>query len=821
MGKSLVIVESPAKAKTINSYLGPNFIVEASFGHVRDLPKKDIAIDIEGGFVPTYVAIDRRGDILDRLRRLSKQCDKIFLATDPDREGEAIAWHLAQEIADDAVPLQRVLFSEITKSGVAAGMRAPRAIDMDLVKAQEARRVMDRLIGYKISPFLWKAFRGEETKGLSAGRVQTAALRLVAEREMEINSFIAVEYWNLLGTFKTEKGDEFVARLIESDGVPLVNPRGTAVAYDKKGGSKGKDAKEGEDDPSNPNGPKGRFISEEKEAKEIRERALKEKYEIASVTTKESRRTAPLPFTTSTLQQDAGRRLKMKPKDVMAAAQKLYEGVEVTPGSRVGLITYMRTDSTRISDEAASAAEQFVFENYGKEYIRPKSKSLVKPKKNVQDAHEAIRPADLSITPKKARKSLDPALADLYELIYRRFVASQMADALFDRTVVDIRGGAFLFRAVGRVPTFRGWLQVYDDAQEIAETKKDAGDDDEEGALPTGLTKGKPLDLTKIDVKKRATVPPPRFTESTLVKELEARGIGRPSTYAQTIATIMERGYVTEQYRRLHATELGIRVCSALTTNFPTLFDVSFTARMEKDLDTIAAGTSTYLKVMQGFYKPFSTALKTARLDAGAAPRAAAREEEARKPPRIRKTTRTQQRAEARLDAAERAPALTLTCDKCGSGMELREGKYGPYYACTSFPKCARLIPAAEAQAKLAGKASKEFDAAPTSAGAAKGGRSSTAARKVSARKTSATVAADGPTCSVCGAPMIKRKSATGEFYGCSAFPNCRQTMPIGTTTPCPECKTGHMVERKGGASGDIFYGCSRYPECRHTSKKG
>ena len=773
MGKSLVIVESPSKAKTINKYLGPDYIVEASLGHVRDLPRKDIAIDIESGFVPTYVPIDRKSDVIERLRRLSRQVETIYLATDPDREGEAIAWHIAQEISDDSIPTFRVLFNEITRAGVTSGMNAPRSIDIDLVRAQEARRVMDRLIGYKISPFLWNAFRGEEHTGLSAGRVQSVALRLVVEREKEINSFIPISYWNLFGTFREEGKEEFTARLVEADGVSIVNPRGSA------GEEKGEKEKEGVS---------SRAISTKEEAEALRDRALFEEYAVRSRKSRQTRRRAPLPFTTSTLQQDANRRLRIKPKQAMKVAQRLYEGIDLGGGGRTGLITYMRTDSTRLSDEAVGAAEEWVYDNYGKEYL-PKSRKLSgKGKEGVQDAHEAIRPTDLKVTPKRARSLLDREAADLYELIYRRFIASQMADALFDQTTVEIVGGPFTFRATGRVPTFRGWLQVYDDVEEEKSFKGEKKGEDptasEEKKLPPGLKKGTPLDLLTLQLKESATKPPPRYSESSLVKELEAKGIGRPSTYAATISTILDRGYVGEEKRYLHATTLGIRVSDTLVGAFPSLFDVKFTARMEKDLDTIATGRSTYLKVMQGFYKPFSGSLKRARIPAPTSSRGG--EEKSRGRVKITRTTRKSERDRLEKRSESMVGSRTITCPKCSSNMELREGKYGPYYACTAFPRCSNLIPAGEVAGgtdKLTGK----------------------------------NETGDGP-CPACGAPMVRRQGKNGEFLGCSTFPSCRTTQPVPLEHSCPSCRKGNLVERRTIKTGTTFYGCSRYPDCRYTA---
>ncbi len=776
MGKSLVIVESPSKAKTINKYLGPEYIVEASLGHVRDLPRKDLAIDIDGGFVPTYVAIDRKSDVIERLKRLTRQVDTLYLATDPDREGEAIAWHIAQEIGDDSLPTFRVLFNEITREGVRSGMASPRAIDIDLVRAQEARRVMDRLIGYKISPFLWNAFRGEAHGGLSAGRVQSVALRLVVEREKEINSFIPVEYWNLIGTFAADEGEEFTARMVEADGVRIENPRGSAAEDSSE--KKGRKRESGEK----------RTIASKSEAEELRDRALFESYAIRSRTKKQTRRRAPQPFTTSTLQQDANTRLRMKPKQTMKVAQRLYEGVDLGGGGRTGLITYMRTDSTRLSAEAMGAAEEWVYDNYGKEYLPKNRKLPTASKAGVQDAHEAIRPTDLKVTPKKARSLLDPEGADLYELIYRRFIASQMADALFDQTTIDIEGGPFLFRATGRVPTFRGWLQVYDDIKEEKSRKRGKGrseEDESEKLLPSGLKKGKSVDLLTIALKESRTKPPPRYSESSLVKELEAKGIGRPSTYAATIGTILDRGYVGEEARYLHATPLGIKVSDALVMAFPDLFDVKFTARMEKDLDTIATGVSTYLKVMNGFYRPFSSSLKRARI---APPQSAATEEKERGPVRLRKSSRRDEKKRLERASAVQTGSATITCPKCSSNMELREGKYGPYYACTAFPKCSNLIPASEVGSDGEPAASHK--------------------KRVETTDTS---------CPECGSPMVRRAGKNGEFLGCSGFPGCRKTMPIPLEHDCPACGKGKLVERRSKKTGTSFYGCSRFPECRHT----
>lgn len=780
MPRSLVIVESPAKAKTINKYLGPDYVVEASVGHVKDLPKDGLSIDIEGGFVPTYEVMRGKTDVIARLKNLAGRCDRVFIATDPDREGEAIAHHIADEIRGENKNIRRVIFNEITKAAITAAIRSPRDIDRQMVEAQEARRVMDRLIGYKVSPFLWRRFTGE-SRGLSAGRVQSVALRLIVEREKAINSFIPVEYWNLLGHFTTPRGEEVIARLVRHDGIDLKNPQGSAEDLKKEQGPRA-------------------FISAEPEAEALRERALKEQYSISSISRKEVKRNAPPPFTTSTLQQDAGRRLRVSSKRAMELAQKLYEGVDLGSHGRLGLITYMRTDSVRVSDEAMEMAEQFIYENYGKDYLPPSRKDFKSKGKNVQDAHEAIRPTDLKITPKEARKHLDKDLADLYELVWSRFVASQMAPALIDQTIVDIEGGPFLFRATGRITRFKGWLQVYDDPEEKEAVKRVKGgtaDDEKEDerALPEKIKKGEKLALEKVFLRQSFTKPPPRYTEALLVKEMESKGIGRPSTYASIIATVQDRGYVEQRERKLYATELGIKVSDALVDQFPALFDIRFTARMEGDLDTIASGTSTYLKVMKGFYSPFQKSLASAGLGEG-----------------IRGKLTDGKRGTGKTLEKAKGRKSDVVCNKCGSAMELRKGEYGHYVACLGFPACRNIISANEdGILKDQSRRSAEPPAKKGKSVAKKGGTK---------QQDVAENAAAEPEkiCRSCGSPMLRRHGKSGEFYGCSNYPNCRQTEPVPIGVTCPLCNQGDIAERVGGRYNSTFYGCTRYPDCRFTS---
>lgn len=787
MAKSLVIVESPAKAKTINKYLGADFIVDASVGHVKDLPRNGLSIDIEGGFVPTYETIRGKEDVIARLRSLAGRCDRVYIATDPDREGEAIASHIAEEIGDRNANITRVVFNEITQTGVTNAMRSPREIDRPMVQAQEARRVMDRLIGYKVSPFLWSTFRGE-SRGLSAGRVQSVALRLVVERERAIGSFVPIDFWSVTGKFVTTRGDTIRARLVKYDGFEIRNPGGSATESAR------------ETQPA--------FISTKQLADDVRERAMRESYAIGVIARKEVRRNAPAPFTTSTLQQDAGKRLKMATRRTMQIAQKLYEGVDLGARGRVGLITYMRTDSVRVSDEAMRMAEEYVFENFGKEYLPPARKTFAQKSANVQDAHEAIRPTDLKVTPRDAKKHLDADAASLYELIWSRFVASQMAAAIIDQTSVDIDGGPFRFRATGRITRFRGWMQAYggDDPAEADEppasgkgsrrkssARKPESDDEldnEERALPDYIRSGDSLSVATIEATKKSTKPPPRYTESLLVKEMEARGIGRPSTYASIIATIQDRGYVEQRQRQLHATQLGMDVCDALVAQFPSLFDIKFTARMEGELDKIAGGTNTYIRVLEGFYAPFAKTLRALPASVQTTPPS---------------TGATSQRSKRKAAKVEGVPT-DEKCGRCGAPMEKRNGRYGAYLACTAFPSCRNIVsvdakPRAAASAGPTGRVKKK-----------RGSKSSADASSSQAQQD-----AIAP-CSECGSPMLLRRTDSGEFYGCSSYPTCRHTRAVPLGLRCPQCNEGDVVQRKGGRYDSVFFGCTRYPECRFTS---
>ncbi|MFA6439871.1 MAG: type I DNA topoisomerase, partial [Bacteriovoracaceae bacterium] len=512
MGKSLIIVESPSKAKTINKYLGKDYIVEASVGHIKNLPKSKLGVDVENQYASVYEVIAGKEEVVSKLKQHAADAKNIYIATDPDREGEAIASDIAEELEDKHKNIYRVLFHEITPTGITEGMANPRKVDTNLVESQRARRAMDRLVGYKVSPFLWKTVY----YGLSAGRVQSVALRIICEREDEIKKFVPEEYWSITAEFKTDISEPFFARLAKISG-------------------------------------KDPVIGNELISAEHVQAIQKQQYQITDVQKKEVKRNPNPPFITSTLQQEAASRLRLSAKRTMMLAQKLYEGIDLGDDGTVGLITYMRTDSTRLSEEAVAGVREYIYSNYGAEYL-PKEKREYKKGKSSQDAHEAIRPTSIKFTPKYVKKHLDKDLYALYQLIWNRFVASQMSNATFEQLTVDITGGVYMFRASGSVPLFRGFLQVYDD---VLEEQGIDADEDPTSKIPANLVAGQKANMEKILPKQHFTKPPARYTEASLVKKLEELGIGRPSTYAQIVSTILNRQYVDQQDRKLYATSLG------------------------------------------------------------------------------------------------------------------------------------------------------------------------------------------------------------------------------------------------------------------------
>ena len=613
MADKLIIVESPAKANTIKKFLGGSTKVVASMGHIRDLPKSKMGIDIEHDFEPEYINIRGKGDLIKSLKKEAKQAKKIYIATDPDREGEAIAWHLAKILEDEKDKIVRVTFNEITKNAVQKAIKEPRDIDINLVDAQQARRVLDRIVGYKISPVLWKKVR----RGLSAGRVQSVAVKLIVDRENEIEKFIPEEYWNIyadLEDIKTKK--EFQAHFYGKDGKKL-------------------------------------DIHSNDEVQVILDNIKDAKYIVSEVKKGEKKRTPAPPFTTSTMQQEASRKLGFTLKKTMSIAQGLYEGVKIPEKGTVGLITYMRTDSTRISEEARSVAKTQITKLYGENYYENR---YYKTKKDAQDAHEAIRPTYIDIEPDSIKDSLTNDQYKLYKLVYNRFLASQMAPAVYDTMNVNIKANAYDFKANGQVLKFKGFMTLYVEGTDKEETE-------EEGMLPE-LEENQEVQLKKLNPKQSFTEPPPRYTEASLVKALEEKGIGRPSTYSPTITTILERRYIEKEKKQLYPTELGKVVNKLLTENFTDVINVEFTAKIENEFDEIAEGHEKWKKMIREFYGPF--------------------EEEVEK-------------VEKELEHVEMVDEVSdVKCEKCGRMMVYKYGRYGKFLACPGYPECKNTKPIIE-----------------------------------------------------------------------------------------------------------------------------
>ncbi|MEO1770301.1 type I DNA topoisomerase [Candidatus Enterococcus ferrettii] len=608
--KYLVIVESPAKAKTIEKYLGRNYKVVASVGHVRDLPKSKMGIDIENNYEPHYISIRGKGDVIKSLKQAAKKAQKVYLASDPDREGEAIAWHLAYLLGLDLEDKNRVVFNEITKDAVKAAFKEPRSIDVSLVDAQQARRALDRLVGYSISPILWRKVK----KGLSAGRVQSIALKIIIDREKEIREFIPEEYWSIDGNFKKEK-KKFKANFWGVDGKKRKLPNAESV-------------------------------------KEITQRIDGKDYQVTKVEKKERRRNPAQSFTTSNMQQEAARKLNFRTRKTMMVAQQLYEGISLGKQGTVGLITYMRTDSTRISDTAKAEAAEFIENKYGKEYSQHTARKTKNPQGS-QDAHEAIRPTSVNRTPDEMKQYLDKDQLKLYTLIWSRFVASQMTAAVLDTMKVTLEQNGVIFIANGSKIKFKGFMQVYVEG-------RDDGKEDKENILPE-LAEGDVVQSVNIEPKQHFTQPPARFSEATLIKTLEENGVGRPSTYAPTLETIQRRYYVKLTQRRFEPTELGEIVNSLIVDFFPQIVDVNFTAEMENGLDKIEEGKEEWVKVVDRFYKPFAVELE---------------------------------KAEEGIEKIQiKDEPAGFDCDVCGHPMVIKLGRYGKFYACSNFPDCRNTKP--------------------------------------------------------------------------------------------------------------------------------
>jgi DNA topoisomerase-1 len=778
MAKNLVIVESPAKAKTINKYLGKDYLVKASIGHIKDLPSKGLGVDVEHNFEPTYELIPdskKRNNkkIVAELKKAAKEADAIYLAADPDREGEAICQHLAEEIVPKrpAKPAYRVMFNEITKRAVNAAFENPKQIDENLVEAQQARRVLDRLVGYKVSPLLCRTIGGR----LSAGRVQSVALRMVVEREREIEQFIKTEYWTIGANLNAKLPPAFAARLFKV-GEQTIKTSG----FDQ-------DLKKSEI-----------LIKDQQQADELVSEAQQQSYVVSDVTTKERKRNPVPPFITSKLQQEASRKLGFPVKKTMMVAQKLYEGVELGSEGSVGLITYMRTDSTRVSETALSEVRDFIDKQYGNNYLPDKAVHY-RSKKDAQDAHEAIRPTEVGHTPDSLAKFLKPDELKLYRLIWQRFVASQMTAAIFDQTTIDIQAGRFVFRATGSVQKFDGFLKIYQEGRD----EKSEDDDEAELSLPL-VEQGETLKLNSITPEQHFTEPPPRYTEATLVKALEEKGIGRPSTYAAIMSTIQEREYVEKVQSRFHPTALGKTVNDLLIEGgFDDLFNETYTARMEEELDEIEEGKLQWTTALREFYDKFEGDLKEfQKYIKDIKEKSVPTEEVCLKcntPGMVQKWGRFGPylkclNCEATRDAEPPAgsdgagatnqaaaageEAEPEVCELCEKPMQLKRGRFGPFLGCTGYPECRNI-------------------------------------RKIG--KTGVPAPPPEPLdekCPVDGAQLVKRFGRFGEFISCSNYPKCKyiKQETVGVSCPRPGCK-GEIVVKKS-KRGKAFYGCSEYPNC-------
>ena len=689
----LIIVESPSKAKTIAKYLNGKYRVDASGGHIRDLPEKKLGVAEDKNFEPKYVITPGKEETVKRLSEEAKKAGKVYLATDPDREGEAISWHLQTVLGLDANEKNRIEFNEISQKAVVAALKNPRTVDYNLVDAQQARRVLDRLVGYKISPLLNKKLRS----GLSAGRVQSVALRLVVEREREILAFVPEEYWNITAELQdTEKKfSPFRAALEKYENKKLK-------------------------------------ISNKEEADKAKSALHAGEYRVESVKRSVTKSHAPAPFTTSTLQQDASSKLGFSAPETMLMAQHLYEGMDIEGEGHVAFISYIRTDSTRISADAQQAALEFIESKYGKEY-RPEKPNFYASKKGAQDAHEAIRPIDLARTPDSVKKLLDKKHFNVYKLIYERFIASQMSEALYDSMQIEIRNGDYGLKASGKTLKFAGYTAVYKDV------KKD--DDEEAGKLLPPLEEGMILDENDLKAEQKFTKPPVRYTDASLVKAMEDKGIGRPSTYASIIAVLNKRKYVEKEGKAMKPTEIAFQITDMLVKYFEDVMDVGFTADMEKKLDEIEDGGKDWHSIIADFYPPFLEKLRFANTDGD--------------------------------------EVTDIKCEKCGSPMIRKNGRYGKYLACSNYPACSNIV-------------NEEQDAV-----------------------------SETP-CPKCGAMMLIKNGRYGKSLPCPNYPECKSTLPFGEKKEeifegvCPEC--GRPAKRLRSKTGKVYYGCSGYPECKFMS---
>ncbi|MFA6521094.1 MAG: type I DNA topoisomerase [Candidatus Gracilibacteria bacterium] len=712
--KNLIIVESPAKAKTISKFVGKNYVVRASMGHVRDLPKSKTGVDTKNNFEPTYIIpVDKKKTIKELASKIGDKTT-IYIATDEDREGEAIGWHLLKALkVDEDERVKRIVFHEITKPAILAALEHPRHLDQNLINAQQARRILDRLVGYELSPLLWTKIR----YGLSAGRVQSVAVRLIVEREREIKAFKADEYWSITAQYLHD-GKQLEADLNKVDGKKAV-------------------------------------IANQTESDDIVKKLEGATHTAGTLDKKEVKRTPPAPFTTSTLQQEAARKLGFSVKKTMVLAQIMYEGVDVF-GDTMGIITYMRTDSVNLSEIALKQSQEVIAKEFGKEYGLAEPR-LYKSKKGAQEAHEAVRPVDLSLHPQALKAFLDKDQYRLYELIWMRTIASQMKEAVLEQVGIDIetdKGGAklpFVFRATGQTIKFAGFMKAYTEGKDDPEEELEGA----EKLLPE-IEQGEKLNLEKLLPVQHFTKPPPRYTEASLVKKLEAEGIGRPSTYSPTISTIVDRGYIKKDKKQLIPTDTAEVVNDMLVEHFPTIVDYKFTAKMEEDLDEIAEGKREWVPVIRDFYEPFHHTIEV-------------KQETLKKADIVNEETKEK-------------------CEKCGKPMVIKLGRFGKFMSCSDYPACKNAKPLG---------------------GQEKSPETIELEKKLAGKK-----------CDKCGKPMVIKTGRFGNFLGCSGYPECKNIEAIihFTGVKCPKCGEGQLIERRTRKGGRVFFGCNKYPKCKFAT---
>ena len=731
MGKSLLIVESPTKVNTLKKIVGKDFIIKASVGHLKDLPKKKLGVDVDNDFAPDYITIRGKGKILQELKTAAKKCDTIYLAPDPDREGEAIAHHIGNEVARFTTgKIYRVTFNEITKNAVLEAMKNPTELNNNRVNAQQARRILDRLVGYKISPILWKKVH----RGLSAGRVQSVALRIVCEREREILAFKPREYWTISLELEGSKKPQFQAKLF------------------KIGGEKAEIANKEETD---------KILNSLEGAKLVLENIIK----------KERKRNPSAPFITSTLQQEASRKLNFSPKKTMMLAQRLYEGIAMGRKGTVGLITYMRTDSVRLSDQALEEVRAFIPGRYGKEFL-PEKPNMYKSKKSAQEAHEAIRPTDVQLEPNAIKESLEKDMFRLYQLIWSRFVSCQMVPAVLDTTQFDIQTGKFLFRSNGSILKFAGFMKVYVESQDDDKSDESKPEGKNDDRLLPPLDKGEVLKVKELIPEQHFTQPPARFSEAMLVKELEDKGVGRPSTYAATISVIKDRDYIQNIERRLQPVELGFMINDLLVENFPDIMTTEFTAKMEDQLDDIEAGKLEWVDALRTFYNPFKADLEKAE--------------------------------EKMKDFKAQVEETDEVCEKCKEPMIIKWGRFGKFMACSGYPECKNTRDLGEKGESGGGTQTDEVEGncdkceAPLVMKRGRFGKFIACSNYPECKFTKAIGLGISCPEETCKGEIAARRAKKGRtFYGCTKYPDCKFTSwdkPVGEA--CPECKNPFMIEK-------------------------